>query len=98
MLSLSEIILNLSTVSNVSEKTEPFYDEFVEKQLLAGNISSRHLSLTLASVIVVLPAADHGKVCSTPLLSTRIQGIHPVASQQSLQSIQEQVKLALDTY
>lgn len=37
----------------------PFYDEFVEKQLLAGNISSRHITVTLLSVNLTIPAADH---------------------------------------
>ena len=80
-----------SPIFNISEKTEPFYDEFIEKQLLAGNIPSRQLSFTLVSVTVTLLAADHGKMLPAPVIQTSSSTeLHAVSSQLSLQSIQEQ--------
>jgi protein-arginine kinase len=68
----------------------PFYDEFVEKQLLAGNISNRHFTITLLSVNVTIPAADHVKAGSI---------LHPTSSSQdllsNLQSINEKVEKKL---
>ena len=75
----------------LSEKSEPFYDEFIEKQLLAGNIGSRNLSVSMVSVAVTLLAADHGKMLPRPLVeSVSSTELHAVSSQLSLQSIQEQ--------
>lgn len=77
---------------NISEKCEAFYDEFIEKQLLAGNIPSRHLSITLLSFSATLPAADHGRMPPGPSqvhTSSSNTELHAVSSQLSLQSIQD---------
>ena len=76
----------------ISEKTEPFYDEFIEKQLLAGNIPSRNMNITVVSVTVTLPAADHGKMppAGHVMQTSSSTELHAVSSQLSLQSIQEQ--------
>ena len=82
----------------ISEKSEPFYDEFIEKQLLAGNIPSRHLGITLVSFTATLPAADHGKMMpGPPLVNTSSNTeLHAVSSQLSLQSIQDVSIIAQD--
>ena len=75
-----------------SEKCEPFYDEFIEKQLLAGNIPSRQISITLLSFSATLPTADHGRMLSGPSqvhMSNSCAELHAVSSQVSLQSIQD---------
>ena len=76
---------------NISEKCEPFYDEFIEKQLLAGNIPSRHFGITMVSLTATMPAADHGKMLAGPPLvhSSSSTELHAVSSQLSLQSIQD---------
>lgn len=75
----------------VSEKSEPFYDEFIEKQLLAGNFPTQSLTVTLVSLTVALPAADHDKLLPGPVVqSSSSSELHTVSSQLSLQSIQEQ--------
>ena len=61
-----------------------FYDEFVEKQLLAGNIPSRHFNITLVSVLLTIPAADHTQ------LELSQQGLGRQNSEVTLQSILEQ--------
>ena len=87
---------NLHSISTnfpilVSEKSEPFYDEFIEKQLLAGNILNRNLTVTVLSATVMLLAADHGKLLPGPVVhSTSSTELRTVSSQLSLQSIQEQ--------
>ena len=79
-------------IFTISEKTEPFYDEFIEKQLLAGNIPSRNVNITVVSVTVTLPAADHGKMppAGHVVQTSSSTELHTVSSQLSLQSIQEQ--------
>ena len=82
---------NLS-LAYFSEKCEPFYDEFIEKQLLAGNIPSRQISITLLSFSATLPTADHGRMLSGPSqvhTSNSSAELHAVSSQVSLQSIQD---------
>lgn len=86
---------------NISEKCEPFYDEFIEKQLLAGNIPSRHLSTTLLSFSATLPAADHGRMLpgsSQMHTSSSSTELHALSSQLSLQSIQDVSNLVLPIY
>ena len=75
---------------DIVEKCEPYYDEFIEKQLLAGNIPARNSSITLVSFTATLPAADHGKMSHQgPLLhhTNSSTELHTVSSQLSLQSI-----------
>lgn len=74
---------------DIVEKCEPYYDEFIEKQLLAGNIPARNSSITLVSFTATLPAADHGKMSQGPLLqhANSSTELHTVSSQLSLQSI-----------
>ena len=81
-----------NVIFTISEKTEPFYDEFIEKQLLAGNIPSRNVNITVVSVTVTLPAADHGKMppAGYVMQTSSSTELHAVSSQLSLQSIQEQ--------
>jgi len=84
----------------ISEKCEPFYDEFIEKQLLAGNIPSCQLSITLLSFSATLPAADHGRMPPGPSqvhTSSSNTELHALSLQLSLQSIQD-VSDVLPTY
>lgn len=43
------------------EKDEIFYDDFVEDQLLSGNISQRHMHVTVLDINVVIMMSDHVK-------------------------------------
>lgn len=75
----------------LSEKSEPFYDEFIEKQLLAGNFPTQSLTVTVISLTVTLLAADHGRLLPGPVVqSSSSTELHTVSSQLSLQSIQKQ--------
>ena len=60
-------------------KSDPFYDEFVEKQLLAGNIPCRQFAITLLSVSASLPMADHGKPAPN---QTELTSAQPKAKEQ----------------
>ncbi|KAK3753814.1 hypothetical protein QZH41_018464 [Actinostola sp. cb2023] len=42
-------------------KDAPFYDEFVEKQLLAGNVPSRYFTITMLSVKLTIPPSNHAE-------------------------------------
>ena len=66
-------------------KSEPFYDEFVEKQLLAGNIPCRQFSITLLSVTVMIPAVDHRKPLSnqTDVSPDQVPSLHKIQEQVS---------------
>jgi len=79
-------IFTIILILTVSVKDAPFYDEFVEKQLLAGNIPSRYFTVSMVSVKVTIPPSDHAE------MSLVVQPIgRSPDSVSSLQSIHESV-------
>ena len=68
-----------------AEKDEIFYDDFVEDQLLSGNVSHRHLHVTVLDSSLVMFMADHVKTAQT-------QSESAMPSEGTLSEIQEEEK------
>ena len=68
-----------------AEKDEIFYDDFVEDQLLSGNVSHRHLHVTVLDSSLVMFMADHVKTAQT-------QSESAMSSEGTLSEIQEEEK------
>ena len=68
-----------------AEKDEIFYDDFVEDQLLSGNVSHRHLHVTVLDSSLVMFMADHVKTAQTKSESA-------MPSEGTLSEIQEEEK------
>ena len=72
-----------NSISVFLEKDEIFYDEFVEDQLLSGNVSFRDMHVTVLDSSLVIMMSDHVKTAQT-------QNEPAVPSEGTLSEIQEE--------
>jgi hypothetical protein len=79
------LCINNSNFVFFSEKDEIFYDDFVEDQLLSGNVSHRHMHVTVLDSTLVIMMSDHVK-------SAHTQSEPAISSEGTLSEIQEEEK------